>query len=108
VAGIKDTASAIQPIRQLRVTASAAMDGAAMDGAAQVGGAPAGVGEEEVWAGDVEAWVGEVAWAVWAGEVDIGAESLSKWRTEQILSAIFFQRPGRSRPLPADFCKLDF
>jgi hypothetical protein len=84
------------------------MDGAAMDGAAQVGGAPAGVGEEEVWAGDVEAWVGEVAWAVWAGEVDIGAESLSKWRTEQILSAIFFQRPGRSRPLPADFCKLDF
>ena len=59
----KDTATAVQPIRQPRVTASAAMDG----------GALAWVGEE-VWAGDVEAWVGEEVWAVWAGEVDIAAE----------------------------------
>ena len=55
-AGTKDTASAIQPIRQPRVTASAAMDG----------GVLAWVGE--VWAGDVEAWVGEEVWAAWAGE----------------------------------------
>ena len=60
-------------------TVSAAMDG----------GALAGVGAE-AWAGDV-AGVGAEVWAAWAGEVDIaaGGESISNWRTEQILSAAF-------------------
>ena len=58
-------------------TVSAVMDG----------GALAGVGAE-VWAGDA-AGVGAEVWAAWAGEVDIGAESISNWRTEQILSATF-------------------
>ena len=62
----------------------------AMDGDAQ-----AWVGEE-VWAGDAEAWVGEEVWAVWAGEVDFAAEISIKWRTEQILSATFFNMCGRS------------
>jgi hypothetical protein len=87
----------IQPIRRPRVTASAAMDG----------GVLAWVGE--VWAGDVEAWVGEEVWAAWAGEADIAAEIYIKV-VDRINPArhFTFQYAGRSRPLPADFCKLDF
>ena len=80
-----------------------------MDGALEVGvgGALAWVGEE-VWAGDVEAWVGEEVWAVWAGEVDIAAEIYIEVADRTNSVRHFFQYAGRSRPLPADFSKLDF
>jgi len=66
------------------------------------GGALAGVGAE-AWAGDV-AGVGAEVWAAWAGEVDIGAgaESISKWRTEFVPSATFFNvRAAVDRALPS-------
>ena len=62
---------------------------------------------EEVWA----AWAGEevwAAWAAWAGEADIAAEIYIKLADGTNPARHFFQYAGRSRPLPADFCKLDF